>query len=778
MANAKIVAQYIENGKRLTLLKGKKPIVKNWGERDIGRGDLLAHTGNVGWVIGNDNLVIDVDPKNGGGESFDKLLIFLQIAQPGLDLQPTVQTPSGGFHVYLQIEQRQQGAKLRKSLSKDYPGIDFLTKGSQCVIPSSTTSQGDYRWAEGICEFTQSACPDCLIELLQHAVVTDSELGDFDGMLSEQSSQWPQDKVVTMLQKLDPSMTNHDWVKVGMALHDWDYIEGLEVWEQWSQGGDNYVEGDTSARWKSFTSGGGVTLGTLFHMVKETLYDEATDEVNQYIDQIKTASEKTIEFDILPKLRNLEFSKINKEKIVKAIQDRVKEISGVRMPVASVRSMVESAALMSDQVTKESDPPTWCKDWLYVNSHAAFINLDTFSLHKSESFNICNGKNVPEYEGGGKPSAVKFISDSGYIDKVDYIAYLPSHSEVICTIDGSKILNCFNPKTIPIESQKFTREGLKAVELIENHIKFIFSTEENCKIFTQWLAHQVQYPGRQLLWAPVIQSIQGVGKSFFGELLRVCLGDKNVGTVSTSQVVNSFNGWATNVVVNILEELRVVGHNRYDAVNSLKPLITDRMIQINDKGVKQYMTYNTTNYICFTNYKDSLPLEIDDRRWWVVFAPILSLTNLRSYVGEDASTYFPKLFESTRTYGGEVRKWLLEYPIRKEFMATRQAPMTNYKLAMVATEEAGVEGLTELRELIAKGGKFFNEDVVSSSDLFEALLFEHPEIDLKTTKKHILLKKLGYVSSSFPIKIGGKTRRLWSRTPLSNCELRELLVDL
>ena len=43
-----------------------------------------------------------------------------------------------------------------------------------------------------------------------------------------------------MLDKLDPSMGNGDWVKVGMALHDWDVNLGLDLWEKWSRGGDNY----------------------------------------------------------------------------------------------------------------------------------------------------------------------------------------------------------------------------------------------------------------------------------------------------------------------------------------------------------------------------------------------------------------------------------------------------------------------------------------------------------------------------------------------------------
>lgn len=777
MVNRTIIQQYLKQGKQLTLLKGKKPSVKDWTNTKVSEEKILSHNDNLGWVIGPCDLVIDVDPKNGGEDSFKKLLKFLRINDPFLKLDSTVSTPSGGFHIYLQMPKKYADKQFKKTLNKEYPGIDFLTQGSQCVIPGSETERGKYQWSDDMFgEFEQSSAPLSLIHLLSYES-ENSELGDFDGLIGGESSNWPQDKVEAMMAKLDASMGNDDWVKVGMALHDWDPIRGLDIWEQWSKQGENYNEGDTEARWKSFTLGGGVTLGTISYMVKEVNYDESIEKVNGYIERIKFCDEKQLEFDLLPTLREEDFSKVNREKLVKAIQDRYKDLSGIRMPVGNIRQMITPIDIVTGTFVADGETPEWCKNWVYVNSHTGFIDLKTLKLHKSESFNVENGKFVPMTEGGTKPSATKFISDRGFVDKVDSIAYLPSYDGTICTIDGASILNSFNPRTIPIEAKEFTNEGEKAIDKIKKHIKFICTTDQDADIFTQWLAHQVQYPGRQVLWSPVVQSIQGVGKSFFGELLRSCLGDRNVGTVSPNQVVNEFNGWATNVVVNILEELRVKGHNRYDAVNALKPLITDRMIQINDKGVKQYMTYNTTNYMCFTNYKDALPLDEDDRRWWVIFVPIQSLKDLRQFVGEDAVSYFPKLFDAVRSNGQEIRKWLMEYEISTDFMNTKQAPMTQDKLSMIATEDAGFEGLNELKELIMKGGKFFNEEVISSSDLFEALLFENPELEIQTTKRNILLKKLGYMILPKPVKLDGKARRVWSKTQIPNEQVRTLLLE-
>ena len=772
MVKNTIIDQYLSSGKNLMPLDGKIPRT-GWRNTIYPRDKLFSHNDNIGWQISNKDLVIDIDPRNGGVESFKKLEKQLKIK-----LDYTVKTPRGGHHIYLKIPENYIGLSFKKTL-KEFPGVDFLTEGSYCLICDCKTKDGKYIWVDDLFGgFVQSDAPEEVLKLISfesNVTITGEDLGDFNGIVGGTSSTWPEDKVLIMLDKLDPSMKNDEWVKVGMALHDWDPIKGKELWEEWSQSGDNYEEGQTDKRWKSFKIGHGVTLGTISYMVKEVAYDEASEKVNEIIKKIQYSNEKQIEFELFPKIRKLGFSKIALEKVAKSIQDRLKELTKARMPISEIRNEISFNGVVSGEFIEEGEIPEWTKAWVYVNSHTCFANLETLRLLKTEAFNLKNGKYVPDSTNGSKQSAAKYVADRGFIETVDMMAYLPNINESIVTIDDFKVLNSFNSKTVPKAVSEYTEDGMKAIELVKKHINFICGNDKNSHIFTQWIAHQVQFPGKQILWSPVIQSIQGVGKSFFGELLRCCLGDRNVGTVSPTQVVSYFNGWATGVSVNVLEELRVKGHNRHDAVNSLKPLVTDRMIQINDKGVKQFMTYNTTNYICFTNYKDSIPLYSDDRRWWVVFVPIDSLDEMAEIVGESAMTYFPKLFHAVRTYGCEIRKWLLEFELTKEFLAIKQAPMTDDKMSMIATEESSLEGYVEVKEMIEKGSKYYNKNVVSSSDLFDDLMFKYPDIEINTSKRNQILKKLGFTAVSKPIKIDGKSRRIWSKKGYSNEKIRELL---
>jgi len=58
------------------------------------------------------------------------------------------------------------------------------------------------------------------------------------------------------------------WIAVGQSLHSAD-DSLLEEWDEWSKQSDKYQNGECQRRWESFTKGGGITLGTLFHHAKD-----------------------------------------------------------------------------------------------------------------------------------------------------------------------------------------------------------------------------------------------------------------------------------------------------------------------------------------------------------------------------------------------------------------------------------------------------------------------------------------------------------------------------
>ena len=63
------------------------------------------------------------------------------------------------------------------------------------------------------------------------------------------------------------------WIKVGQALHDAFGEQGFSLWNDWSSGGAKYKgQTDIDTHWRTFHQGGGVGIGTLFHIAKESGY--------------------------------------------------------------------------------------------------------------------------------------------------------------------------------------------------------------------------------------------------------------------------------------------------------------------------------------------------------------------------------------------------------------------------------------------------------------------------------------------------------------------------
>jgi hypothetical protein len=83
-------------------------------------------------------LVLDVDPKNGGLESFAKL----QMERGPFPETPTVYTPGGGLHLYFKHPGREQ---IKGSVGF-LAGLDWRADGNVVVAPPSLVLAGAYRW--------------------------------------------------------------------------------------------------------------------------------------------------------------------------------------------------------------------------------------------------------------------------------------------------------------------------------------------------------------------------------------------------------------------------------------------------------------------------------------------------------------------------------------------------------------------------------------------------------------------------------------------------------
>ena len=102
---------------------------------------------------------------------------------------------------------------------------------------------------------------------------------------------WTREEVRSMLSHLDPSMGRIDWFKIGKALWDWSKTEGVQEWELWSRGGNNFVEGECAkvagaGSWENRD----VNVG---HLVKEAKARGWVVPQRENLNPFKTGGDKT-----------------------------------------------------------------------------------------------------------------------------------------------------------------------------------------------------------------------------------------------------------------------------------------------------------------------------------------------------------------------------------------------------------------------------------------------------------------------------------------------------
>jgi hypothetical protein len=728
--------EYINNNLNLTPVSNKIPLLKKWQIRNLELSELNKYE-NFAFVLDDTHLVVDVDRRNGGVESFKRLKVL------DCTLKATVKTPNG-FHVYLK---KHADLKIKRTLSA-YPGIDFLTKGTCVTTAGSCSEKGVYTLRTKKIEFP-NASPNLLVALRndsEHRGTTNDSLAN---------PTHPED-IKDALAALNPSCGYHDWLTIGMALHSWDNQKGFNFWETWSRGGDNFDENACEKHWKHFKKEAGITIKTLFYKAQNI--DAAIEIIeNSTLENVKETASKYLE--------------IHKNSAI--------AIDRIHSAITSVHKRY-GQKVSKQSIQKEFQPSKidtkFYENWAYISEIDRFCDLNTLDFYKKDGFNLINTQFVPQNDNGTRATASRFVEQNGLIEIVNSVSYLPFSNETLLDFDTKRTLNTFNYKTLPKPSKKLSARAVSAIDYIKSHTARVCGSQEYAEIFLQYIAYNVQNRGAKILWAPLIQSIEGIGKSFYYELLRCALGTANIGVVNPQQVISQFNSFATNKCVNILEELRIVGKNRHEAMNAIKPLITDKYIQINKKGVAQYNTLNTTNYICFTNYKDALPLSQDDRRWFLTCCEFQTLDALADDAKMNKNDYYNQLFDFVREIPTELAKWLYDYEITEKFTAYKQAPSTHYKELAIATSLNDIDYLSDFKELLEKGGKYFNTECFATHYLVaEAVSSVESFVTPSFKQLANIFKALNYSKYPKKISIEGNPRNVWVKRAMTIEQIKRSL---
>jgi hypothetical protein len=132
------------------------------------------------------------------------------------------------------------------------------------------------------------------------------------------------------------------------------------------------------------------------------------------------------------------------------------------------------------------------------------------------------------------------------------------------------------------------------------------------------VAHILQKVGKKTTTCLILKGLQGVGKGRFTDIVsELTAGYSSSNINKMEDVTSGFNSELLAKVFIVLNEIKNVGEERNANYDSLKSIITDDMLLVNEKYVPKFRAENVTNMVIVTNHNYPVKVEASDRRYVV-----------------------------------------------------------------------------------------------------------------------------------------------------------------
>lgn len=563
-----------------------------------------------------------------------------------------------------------------------------------------------------------------------------------------------------------PGADDYDvWLQVGMALYHQYAGEdiGREMWHEWSESADNYDNEALERKWSTFDIAdkkrAPVTARLILQLAKDAAESKAIETATDLRDMFAQAKDRG-EWNEAAKLaRKAEIDHISRASLNEVARDRLQAITGGKVPMAEVKK-----ALAFEINTKEM--PRWCRDWVYDVSDDKFFHTQSKFCVSAQGFNAMNDRHSmtkKDILGGATAPAANagHLALNVYkIPAVNGRMYAPGRDSVFIYND-SQMANTYPENQVPPKPKSIRPVDKLNIKRVKAHLAHLLPDPHERRMLLDWLAYVVQNPGKRVNYAPLIQGVQGDGKSFLAFLLSVTMGAPNVRMGNAHILEGSFTGWAEGQCVMALEEIRLIGHNKYDVMNRVKPFITNKVIEIHPKGRNPYNVENTTNYLLFSNYRDAMPLSENERRFLVLFSQWQSSDQLRKFKEENPD-YYIELYGALDDSAPAIRYWLLQHELSETFNPMGDAPLTKAFYHM--SRAAQPKELRSIMEIIESDEYPDISDKLLNVTLLQGLAMSS-DFEMPQSKG---LEKMLEIAGFWPlgrVRVGPDKFRYYSKSP-------------
>lgn len=569
---------------------------------------------------------------------------------------------------------------------------------------------------------------------------------------------------------LDNAEADFDtWLAVGMAVfHQTEGSQdGLDLWCEWSALSSKHVQAECERRWRSFD----VTDKDRRPLTARWLLKEARklrdEKVTKQVEDLRASIEKAGSEDaihaVAKQAKTIELDRAEREIIATLLQKRLKAVLGASVPIGIIRDMIRFEASI--------DKPKWLIPWVYVSGENVFYNRVSQVVMKPEAFDATFARNLltDQDRREGKTHPDRRPSDMALnvfqIPAVDRRLYLPKEEQAATDkfrsgsmLDGQTYVNTYTRASIPEIPLQPTDQNRADLRTVQEHCEWLIPEDRERHLVLSWLAHPVQTRGRSR-WALVLLGEEGSGKTFFFEMMGYVLGRQNVRTVGPKEIEKEFNGWMEGVQLVCFEEIKQHGHNRYDVLNSLKPIITNDYVSVRRMRVDSYMIPNTASIMAYTNFADALPISEGDRRYMMV-----ATAPRKADIEAKGAAYFNELFAAMARSPGMIHEWLLKMDLHPDFNPDGRAPMTTWKRQAIALTER--PEVTMIRGILEEDGGVtpgLSPVLLSTRVLSDRIA----DIGEAVPQTHALNRALMDIGLRFVgrVKVNGEPVRFWSNNP-------------
>lgn len=450
-----------------------------------------------------------------------------------------------------------------------------------------------------------------------------------------------------------------------------------------------------------------------------------------------------------------------------ATPEQVERLDSLEGPLGSARFWIDSRGKQVEEILAAAEPtkapknplkaqgPELVSGYQYLGAttqlehfagcvyiqHSHRIFTPSGAMLKPDQFNATYGGYVFQMDESGDKTTRKAweaFTESQLVrfPKAEATCFRPEHpTGALIEEEGHVLANVY----VPVITDRIVGDPTPFL----NHVRKVLPLQMDRDILLSYMAACVQHRGVKFQWAPLLQGVEGNGKTLFTRCVAYAVGKKYTHMPAAAEMTEKFNEWLFHKLFIGIEDV-YVAESKKEVMEILKPMITNDRLAMRAMQQSQVMGDNRANFMLNSNHKDAIRKTVNDRRFSIFYTAQQKHEDLT----RDGMTgaYFPDLYHWLNTGGyAIVNEYLSTYVIPAELNpagSCHRAPPTSSTSEAIGHGAGGVE--QAIVEAIEEGLVGFAGGWVSSIALNRLLENLRMARAIPHNKRRELMQSIGY----------------------------------